>query len=178
MRTNSARPNRRAPPATLAELAARLNVSPSTVSKALSGDPHIAAATRERIRAAAQAWGFQKHRTAVLLAKRRHTARSEEGKLHIAYLSALPYLFIPSVFEEAGVLGSHIPLTPEDDPVRVLDVLWNRGVAGLIIVPEFFPWRMAHPERLPWRRFSVIKLGRVRPDLPASIWCGTMPSTT
>lgn len=166
MRMNSGNSNRKTPPATLAEFAARLEVSPSTVSKALAGDPHVAAATRERVRAAARSWGFQKNRTAALLAKRRHTARSEEGKLHIAYLSALPYLFIPSIFEEAGVLGTYVPLTPDDDPARVLDVLWNRGVAGLLIAPEFMPWRMARPEKLPWRRFSVVKLARVHPELP------------
>ena len=43
---------------TLRELAARLDVSVGTVSRALSGDPAIALKTRERVTQAAQEFGY------------------------------------------------------------------------------------------------------------------------
>jgi DNA-binding LacI/PurR family transcriptional regulator len=153
------------PPATMAELAARLGVSPSLVSMALSGDAKVAAKTRERIAAAAREMGFTRNATASLLAKQRHSRRAEAGRLSVALVSTLRDESLTGICAERGVALEQVVMRPEDSPRQLLKTLWNRGVNGILLSPDQTPWRGAL-DKLPWQDFSMVKLGRVHPELP------------
>ena len=148
----------------MAELASQLGVSESTVSKALAGDPKVAAATRERVRAAAELAGYQANPTAALLAKRRRQGPAA-CRLSVAFLATVPEAAFSAVCAAAGVTGEFVELRASDSPKRLLEVLWNRGVSGLILSPELLPWKGGKLAELPWSRFSVVKLARVRSEL-------------
>lgn len=154
-----------APPVTMAELAGRLGVSASLVSMALSGDAKVAAATRQRIQQAARELGYTRNTTASLLARRRHTRRAESGRLLVAALKTVREPVLSGICEERGVALEEVMMRAEDDPKRLLERLWNRGVSGILFSPEKCPWRVARLEKLPWHRFSVVKLARVHPEL-------------
>jgi len=139
-------------------------VSPSTVSKALAGDVKVSAATRERVRAAAAAMGYQANPTASLLAKRRHAGRTAAGRLTVAFLGNGSYSD-EAVFRDAGVDPVWVVLKKTDAPRKLLETLWNRGVSGLLLNVEGLPWRVPDLRALPWDRFAVVKLARVHPEL-------------
>lgn len=58
----------------LKELASRLSLSPTTVSRALNGYPEVNAATRERVQAAARRWNYHPNARAIQLATGRSMA--------------------------------------------------------------------------------------------------------
>ena len=150
---------------TLAELAGRLGLSVSTVAKALAGDAKIAAATRARVGAAVEETGYQPNPAASLMAKMRHRRRAESGRLTIAALATMEEPLLPSVCEQRGVELVQIVMREEDDPRRLLETLWHRGISGILLWPDPWPWKAPHLEKLPWHRFPVVKLARVRPEL-------------
>lgn len=127
------------PPTTMQALAKRLGLSLSTVSKALAGDPKIAVATRERVRQGALATGYQPNQPASLLARQRNSNLSGSSVLNIAILGLWHVFDFAEACKEAGVHGEEIHLQASDNPSRVLDILWNRGVSGLLLVPERMP---------------------------------------
>lgn len=155
------------PPATAADIAARLGVSTSTVTKALAGNPKVSARTRAAVLAEANASGFQPSPTASLLAKRRHT-REASPSLRIALLQPANNEtdYLRGKASKAGVDLEELPRDLFSNPRRALDVLWNRGVNGLLINPDYLPWSPEMCRDLPWHRFSVVKLSRARNDLP------------
>lgn len=127
-------PRRRRNAVTMHEVAKHAGVSPMTVSRALSGDAHVEAATRERVQAAIKELGYQPNVAA------RNLARATS--LHIGLLYNNPsaaYLneLLVGVLEQSSQAGSQIVL--EKCGVRnerlAIDRLVRDGVGGIILPP-------------------------------------------
>jgi DNA-binding LacI/PurR family transcriptional regulator len=72
---------------------------------------------------------------------------------------------MPRICEERGVALEQVAMRAEDEPKRLLETLWHRGVSGILLWPDPCPWRVPQLEKLPWHRFAVVKMARVRPEL-------------
>src|SRR5215469_13448745 len=127
-------PRRRRNAVTMHEVAKHAGVSPMTVSRALSGDAHVEAATRQRVQAAVKELGYQPNLAA------RNLARATS--LHIGLLYNNPsaaYLneLLVGVLEQSSQAGSQVVL--EKCGVRnertAIDRLVHDGVGGIILPP-------------------------------------------
>ena len=127
-------PRRRRNAVTMHEVAKHAGVSPMTVSRALSGDAHVEAATRQRVEAAVKELGYSPNVAA------RNLARAQS--LHIGLLYNNPsaaYLneLLVGVLEQSSLAGCQIVL--EKCGVRneraAIDRLVRDGVGGVILPP-------------------------------------------
>lgn len=150
---------------TLRDIAARLGLSHSTVSRALADNPAINAGTRARVRAAAEAMGYVANASARLL-------RGER--------SALVGLVIPDVQNDfyatiarivadtlAGQGFQTVLAITEDDPAREQQALLGlveARAAGVILTPTAQPLAGALA-LLP--RMPVVQLLRAQRDIGA-----------
>jgi LacI family transcriptional regulator len=124
---------------TVFELSKKLNLSMSTVSRALKNHPNIAAETKERVLKLAQQLHYEPNLIAVGL----RTSSSMELAVIVPSLSGFFYdSFITSLEEEASKLGySLFILLSGDDPITEIDhlrVCRQRRVSGVFacITPE------------------------------------------
>jgi LacI family transcriptional regulator len=116
------------------EVAKHAGVSPMTVSRALSGDAHVEAATRQRVQAAVKELGYSPNVAA------RNLARA--ASLHIGLLYNNPsaaYLneLLVGVLEQSSQAGCQIVL--EKCGVRneraAIDRLLRDGIGGVVLPP-------------------------------------------
>lgn len=155
---------------TIPGLAAHLRVSVSTVAKALAGDVRVAAKTRERVRQAAEKLGYQPNPAASLMARLRHRReRKGAGRLSVALVGPRAS-HLPQGWKEAcaevGVDGSIVVWPEAEQQQMIFEKLWYQGVSGLILMTEGAPQTSRKTKPVNWWRFSVVKLQRVRADLP------------
>jgi LacI family transcriptional regulator len=127
-------PRRRRNAVTMHEVAKHAGVSPMTVSRALSGDAHVEAATRQRVQAAVKELGYSPNVAA------RNLARA--ASLHIGLLYNNPsaaYLneLLVGVLEQSSQAGCQIVL--EKCGIRnertAIERLIRDGVGGIILPP-------------------------------------------
>jgi LacI family transcriptional regulator, galactose operon repressor len=144
------------------EVAKHAGVSPMTVSRALSGDAHVEAATRQRVQAAVKELGYQPNVAA------RNLARATS--LHIGLLYNNPsaaYLneLLVGVLEQSSQAGSQIVL--EKCGVRnertAIDRLVRDGVGGIILPPPLSDSNIAL-EALRTANIPFISVATGRPE--------------
>lgn len=122
----------------LRQVAMRAGVSLASASYALRGDPRIAPATAERVRAAAAALGWRASPELARRASSRFLGPAAAIPIaHITWLKA-PGPTTGSVVRRARDLGwevhTHL-LAPDDEPARLRDRLLQAGMRGAILDP-------------------------------------------
>ncbi|MEO3824014.1 LacI family DNA-binding transcriptional regulator [Actinomadura sp. B10D3] len=158
-------PRRRA---TLRDIAAALDLSVNTVSRALSGKDAVSAETRERVRAEAERLGYVPNTMARSLVQ----GNAMTIGLVITNPSNPFYARLISAIEERGrVHGYALMLMVTEDSVenerRVVDELMRWGVDGVLAVPV--QHGSDHWERLRKSGTPVVLLNRDLPDLDADL---------
>ncbi len=158
------------------ELAQRLGVHVSTVSKALKGDPAVARATVERVRACAEELGFVPDPMLGALAAYRKQAQPETYHANIAWLSnhsrgeSMDHFpsfreYAQGAEKRARQLGYHVDhfwLDAGEAALRSLErMLQNRGIRALIAAPQASPGR---PLPLQWERYAAVGIGYTVPE--------------
>ncbi len=150
---------------TTADLARHLGLAASTVAAALRGETRIAVATRERVRLAAQEFGYRRNVAASVLGARRRGGRSPT--LSAALLTRLdgkgetPYAeSLTAAFTASGWVFQTINLMAVRDFGALARRLENQGVDGLVLGPTT-PTDMPIPA-LPWERFALVSVIRQR----------------
>ena len=121
-------------PATLKKIAEALNISVSTVSRALSGHPDIASATKKKVIELSKLLDYEPNQFAVQL----KTNNSKIWGIIVPELSNYFYdSFLSAIEEEARILGySVIVMQSGDDPsieLSNLQFLKKNRVAGLFV---------------------------------------------
>ena len=165
---------------TMAQVAARAGVHPTTVSLALRNHPSIPLATRDRIRGIAEEMGYRPDPALNALTAYRHAKTPRREMPPLAYLThwdtewgwKQPHAhaaFHSGSHARAASLGyrlEHFWLgEPGMSPRRLSDILVARGITGLIVsshLPEH-----DRPLQLDWARFSAVKIDCLprEPDL-------------
>lgn len=158
-------------PVSLKDVAARLGVDSSTVSRALRDHPRISPETREAVKRAARDLGYRASPMVTALMRLRR-ARQSEQHVVLAYVTAYPTRYgwrpphhdrpdyYPGAAARAKELGyklEHFWLAePGMTPARFASILINRGISGLLI-GRLPPGR--GELELPWDQFSCVALG-------------------
>lgn len=165
---------------TMAQVAARAGVHPTTVSLALRNHPSIPLATRDRIRALADDMGYRPDPALNALTAYRHAKVARREMPPLAYLTHWDTecgwkqthahaAFHDGAQARATALGfrlEHFWLgEPGMSHRRLSDILIARGITGVIVsshLPEH-----DHPLLLDWARFSAVKIDCLprEPDL-------------
>jgi DNA-binding LacI/PurR family transcriptional regulator len=155
---------------TLRTLAARLEVSPMTVSLALRGSPKISRETRERVRAVAEETGYRPDPVVNKLMQHLRVRRSRKlqavlcGLMDVwpeplAQRHRYTQRVLTGIRERAAELGyvfDCLTLKDRTQARRVERILRNRGVEGLVLLPRVRPTDM--DGWLDWTRFSVLSV--------------------
>ena len=168
---------------TLRDLAARLGVSHSTVSRALHGNPAISAATRGRVQALARELGYRPNFMAAGLGERRHGCHAPGTLGVLAWINAWPEpgrlrslrefdaywrgaegaaARLGYRLEEFRVSGGSRPMA------RLHGILAARGIVGALIPPQRGELPADWPE-FPWLRYCVVRFGYSVPVPPANV---------
>ncbi len=155
---------------TIKDIAREAGLHFTTVSMALRGHPHIAAKTRERIRALAERMGYRRNPVYAALTQHRSGAKQREIPPKIAFIAnrapeegyfraSYRRKFIAGVEEQALALGYDTEVLFLDhghfDSVRLYQHLKRNGISGLLIA-AFEPQRGSL--ELDWSEFSVVKI--------------------
>lgn len=158
-------------PVTLKDLALRLGVDTSTVSRAMHDHPRISLATRQAVKRAAEELGYKASPMVTALMRLRRTRQSERHVV-LAYVTAYPTRYgwrpphhdrpdyFPGAAARAKELGYKLEhfwlMEPGMTPARFASILVNRGITGLLI-GRLPPGR--NELDLPWETFSSVALG-------------------
>lgn len=149
---------------TIKDIAARLSVSPSTVTRALADSPRISAGMKAKVRAAAQDMGYVADTAAKVMRQRRSTLIG----LSIPYVENDFYARIAQAFSETcGARGFQLTLAvSNDDPAieqRHIQDFAAARCAGIAVVPS--PDLSAESAAM-LRARNAAQLVRRHPDLP------------
>jgi len=155
-------PRRRRNAVTMHEVAKHAGVSPMTVSRALSGDAHVEAATRQRVQAAVKELGYSPNVAA------RNLARA--ASLHIGLLYNNPsaaYLneLLVGVLEQSSQIGCQIVLEKcgARNERAVIERLLRDDVGGIILPPPLSDSNIAL-EALRAAKIPFISVATGRPE--------------
>jgi DNA-binding LacI/PurR family transcriptional regulator len=166
-------------PVTMALIAKKLQVDQSTVSLALRNSPRLSTATKERIQKEAEALGYRPNPFVSALMRMRRSRAKNPGIPVVAWVShwekadswrQVPsfkafYLGAEDRLRENGFRLEHFWFDSTSfTPARFSSILWNRGIAGLLLCPVPNDRPEAH---LDWEKFSSVTIGRSlhSPDL-------------
>ncbi|MDF7807976.1 LacI family DNA-binding transcriptional regulator [Pontiellaceae bacterium B12219] len=157
---------------TLSDIAERTGVHKSTVSLALRGDPRIKEETRELIARVAEEMGHRPDTHLAHLMSYLRDAKSSEKNESVAYLrfessddanmDKIPFfrefrLGAKNEILRLGYSFDEFYLKDYEYNLRRLsDVLYNRGIRGLIVSP---PAGLQEIKDFDWDKFSAITLG-------------------
>jgi LacI family transcriptional regulator len=143
---------------TMADLAKRLGIARSSVSRALRNDPQISAAVRQRVQALARALGYEREAAFEVLAQHRKGSHSGERRMTVGFLAG------NDIHTAANLVGARAKadeLGYGVDLFRLADysasalqrMLLNRGIRGIIlpILNDHQPL----PD-LDWNRFTAV----------------------
>jgi LacI family transcriptional regulator len=137
---------------TLKELAKALGLSPTTVSRALNGFPEVSDATRRKVQAAAEAYGYRPNMRARSLATGRAMAIGHVIPLASGHEMVNPVFadFIAGAGEVYSRSGYDmlISIVPENEQARAYEEFKSKGSVDGIIV---------HAPREGDRRISLLK---------------------
>jgi len=146
---------------TLKQLAREAGVGLATASRALSGDPRCAEATRARVQAAAERLGYRPDPALSALVSHRAGVRRRPAGMGIVLLMdhGPDYYYmriLDACRERAGSLGYGVELIQWKDypsPEKLGRVLVQRGTSGVVVFPiQHEPYVAAFP----WQHFSCI----------------------
>ncbi len=156
---------------TLDDIARAAHCSTYTVSLALRGLPGVSAATARNVRRAARKLGYQGNAPAAMLAMQRNRRRDDQRTIPVACVGVtdnrgIVWEAFSAECAALGLAASRVVQGEYATPKRALDVLWQRGVRGLFLLPITLGWREDEIVEAGWERFSVVKETRGRPELP------------
>lgn len=153
------------------DVADALGFHVSTVSKALKGDPAVAAATREQVRAMADELGFVPDPLLGALASYRKQLKPEAYHATIAWIYNHPRTVVMDEFADyddylAGAQARAAELGYRIEPFWVGDaagsvaslerILQTRGMQGVIVAPQF---SLEKGLALDWARYASVAIG-------------------
>lgn len=155
---------------TLRVLAARLGVSPMTVSLALRGSTRISDETRRRVCTLADEMGYRPDPVVNKLMQHLRVRRSSKLQAVLCGLMdewpeplAQRHRYTRRVLAgiraravELGYVFDCLTMRDRDQARRVERTLHNRGVEGLVLLPRVRPTDMS--DWLDWARFSVLSV--------------------
>lgn len=153
-------------PPTIADLARDTGLAPSTVSLALRGGlGKVRPATLERVKAAAEAIGYQPNGPGALLARQRFHGRSSAHRVPVALpMASMNFSgnLIRGFQTSAESLGLEVReiLVGNLKPEAILKQIWSTGVSGVCLLPGSLPWTAAQYNEADWSRFSVVQHSR------------------
>jgi LacI family transcriptional regulator len=170
------------PRVTVRQIAHHLEVSHTTVSRALKNDPRISASVREKVHATAKALGYRPDPMLSALAAYRKNQTKKSIGAELAWINCWPDpqrlrkfkefdLYWTGAFEEAERAGYRLEefccpakLTPE----RLAKILRARNIRGLLLTPA---GPLAAPQwgSFDWSQFSVVRFGYSLPAPPAHL---------
>ena len=166
------------PRPSLSDIARELGYSKNTVSLGLRGSPQIAAATRERIRAAAERLGYQPNAVVSQLMAQLRTGRTRNFQAKLALVNAnldpeamRTHPTVPTYVEgcesRAAKLGYSFDRFWLHDPAltadRWLRILTTRGIKGLILVGLMDTNHLPAALMPVWRQLPTVVTGRSAP---------------
>lgn len=159
------------PVTNLRDLARRAGVSLATASLALRGSPKVSAKTRELVRKAAEASGYNPETTVAAIMRRVRTRSGANrflGTLACIYeppaespkRPVLPPQMKEGVDARAARLGYKIDYLPvgrtKHEQQRLREVLRNRGIRGVVIAPF---WTQTSMADFDFSGFAVAEIG-------------------
>lgn len=153
------------------DVADKAGVSCMTVSLALRNHPSLPERTRGRIQKLAEAMGYRPNPLVSAFVASRRSGRKGQRHLPLAFVSSLRspnawkenhtyHRYFKGAADRAKQLGCQLDpywydqssMTPE----RMSDILFNRGINGIILAPIAEPGGSL---ALDWSRFSSVALG-------------------
>lgn len=141
---------------TLRDVAARIGVSTATASLALRDSPKLPAATRERVRKAALDMGYQFDPMLAALSAHRWNRQPTHLGSTLAVLADGQVEGEQGMRDRAAVQGYGLEvfqISDYPDPKRLADVLYSRGILGVIVAQIFKPGFCA---AFDWSRFVAV----------------------
>ena len=150
------------------DIAQHLGVSLMTVSLALRNSPQVSAATKVKVKLAAEKLGYRPDPEVSRLMSRLRLTRGRKGEATIALtdISDRPPGYGGRYFTQildgaqkrAEVLGFRVMNASLGEMrcgvPRLLDILYNRGVTGIVLLPPLRP--LTFPQNVDWSRFAVV----------------------
>lgn len=158
-------------PVTLRDIARRLDVSHTTVSRALRNHPSIPLATCQKIQALAEEMGYRRNALVSTLTNQLRMSRVIPYQATLAFVTALPgrddwrqgpanLRFYKGAEDRAHHLGYELEefwvREPGLSAARAAKILLHRGIRGLLIAPLASP--LGHLS-LNWALFAAATLG-------------------
>jgi DNA-binding LacI/PurR family transcriptional regulator len=162
---------------TVRQIAQQLNVSHTTVSRALKNDPRISEAVRQKIQAAAEALGYRPDPMLSALAAYRRGRTKQSIGAELAWINCWPDpkrlrtfkefdLYWTGAEEEAARAGYRLEefcCPAKLSPERLEKILYARNIRGLLLTPA---WSSARPDwgTFDWDKFSLVRFGYSLPS--------------
>ena len=157
-------------PASQHKIAAKLGISQATVSMALAGSPLISSPVREKVNATAKAMGYHPDPSLRSLARYRRSTRHPSFHSTLAWTHNLlserwwePSAVYRTMFYAASARAEQLGYRLENfwmdpssslSPKRATEILVNRGIRGLILLPTF---EISPPIELEWEHFATVR---------------------
>ncbi|BCU77802.1 LacI family DNA-binding transcriptional regulator [Luteolibacter sp. LG18] len=165
-------PENSLPRVSMREIAARLGVSHVTVSMALRDNPRVSLATREKIKKAAEEWGYRRDPLLSALATYRKSKTTTTIHSVVAWINAWErpdelrgYKEFDSYWKGASQAAEKFGYRLEEFRIdktmttfRLHRIFQTRGIRG-ILLPPHGPYQPAW-EDFPWSDYSVARFGR------------------
>lgn len=153
----------------ITDMARELNVSPSTISRALRGEPRIGKDTREAVMALAKAWGYRPNLQALsLLNNRTQTVGLIVPDFAHPFFSVV-LAGIEDVMRQAGYqLMICTSDSSYDKEVQVTSLLGDARVDGILVSYARDTQDFAHFQRLQEEGVPVVFFDRLCEDMEAS----------
>lgn len=152
------------------DIADKVGVSKATVSRVLRGLPGHKKETREKVILAAKELGYESHPILSALMSSVRFKKTSDYSPVIAEVHCQPwkrYLgdnmvsLKTNVHHQAAKLGYKVEeyhwFDPEMTPKRLLNILWSRGIRGLIL--EYFMESNVDLTDLDLSRFAIVSIG-------------------
>lgn len=157
---------------TIRQIAQRLNVSHTTVSRALKNDPRISESVRKKIQAAAETMGYRPDPMLSALAAYRKSQTKQSIGAELAWINCWPEptrlrtfkefdLYWTGAEEEAARAGYRLEefcCPAKLSPARLEKILCARNIRGLLLLPV---WSTITPNwsTFDWSKFSLVRFG-------------------
>jgi LacI family transcriptional regulator len=160
------------PRITVRQLALRLKVSHTTVSRALHNDPRISLPVREQVKRLAKELGYRPDPLLSALSSYRLSKRQTPIRAELAWINCWPEpdklrtfkefdLYWRGASKEAELAGYRLEpfnCPQQIPPGRLATILHARNIRGLLLTPS---WAGINPDwaDFPWQDFSAVRFG-------------------
>ena len=152
------------------KIADKVGVSKATVSRALRGLPGHKEETREKIVKAAKELGYESHPILSALMSSVRFKKTSDYSPVIAEVHCQPWKrdlgdnmisLRKNIHEQAGKLGYKVEEfhwhDPEMKPKRLLNILWSRGIRGVLL--EYFMESEVDLSEFDLSQFAIVSIG-------------------